>query len=120
MSISDDKNCTVLSRARVGNCINIDYTIGLAPIAVRREVQTQGIGSRLIREGLRRCQELGYDYCVVLGNPEYYGRFGFETASKFGTKNEYGMDEEFMITRFSNQDVAGLIKYADEFARFSV
>jgi putative acetyltransferase len=38
--------------------------IGLAPVAVRPEVQSQGIGSGLIREGLRLCKELGYDYCI--------------------------------------------------------
>ena len=32
--------------------------IGLAPVAVRPDVQSQGIGSQLIREGLRLCQEL--------------------------------------------------------------
>ena len=89
-------------------------------MAVRREVQTQGIGSQLIREGLRRYAELGYDYCVVLGNPKYYQRFGFETGSKFGLKNEYRVDEEFMMIRFSKREVSGLVKYAEEFALFSV
>jgi putative acetyltransferase len=58
--------------------------IGLAPVAVRPEAQSQGIGSQLIKEGLRLCQELDYDYCVVLGNPEYYHLFGFGRASNFG------------------------------------
>src|SRR5687768_2307965 len=51
--------------------------IGLAPVAVRPDSQSQGIGSRLIREGLRLCKERGFDYCVVLGSPDYYQRFGF-------------------------------------------
>jgi putative acetyltransferase len=46
--------------------------IGLAPVTVRPEVPAQGIGSQLIREGLHRCETLGYDYCVVLGDPKYY------------------------------------------------
>ena len=45
--------------------------LGLAPVAVRPEVQSQGIGSELIREGLRLCKKLGYDYCVVLGSRKY-------------------------------------------------
>ena len=52
--------------------------IGLAPVVVRPDMQSQGIGSQLIREGLRLCKELGFDYCVVLGDPAYYQRFGFE------------------------------------------
>jgi len=62
--------------------------MGLAPVAILPEVQSQGIGSQLIREGLRLCKELGYDFCVVLGNPKYYQGFGFEKASNFGLQNE--------------------------------
>jgi len=94
--------------------------IGLAPVAVHPSAQSQGIGSKLITEGLRLCKELGFDYCVVLGSPEYYQRFGFAKASSFGIRNEYGVDDEFMIIRFSVRNVAGVVNYASEFARFSV
>lgn len=94
--------------------------IGLAPVAVHPDVQSQGIGSRLIHEGLRLCEELGYDYCVVLGDPKYYQRFGFEKAGTFGLQNEYGVDDEFMIIGFSGDTVQGLVRYAPEFAMFSV
>lgn len=94
--------------------------LGLAPVAVRPNMQSQGIGSQLIREGLRRCKELGYDYCVVLGGPKYYRRFGFEKASRFNIRNEYGVDEEFMVIRFSDRQAAGVAQYASEFAMFSV
>ena len=94
--------------------------LGLAPVAVRPDVQSQGIGSELIREGLRLCKELGYDYCVVLGSPKYYHRFGFEKASPFGIRNEYGVDDEFMVDHFSERRATGLVQYASEFALFSV
>jgi putative acetyltransferase len=94
--------------------------IGLAPVAVRPDMQTQGIGSQLIREGLRHCREQGFDYCVVLGSPKYYRRFGFETASQFDVQNEYGVDEHFMLIRFSDRIVHGLAQYAPEFSMFSV
>jgi putative acetyltransferase len=90
--------------------------IGLAPVAVLPDVQGQGIGSQLIRAGLRLCKGMGYDYCVVLGAPEYYRRFGFEKASRFDIQNEYWADEEFMITRFSGCHAVGLVRYAGEFA----
>ena len=100
--------------------------IGLAPVAVRPDVQSQGIGSQLIQAGLRLCKELEYDYCVVLGNPKYYERFGFETASKFDLQNEYGVDEEFMVIRLSQHELSkkelahGTVRYVREFALFSV
>jgi putative acetyltransferase len=94
--------------------------VGLAPVAVRPDVQAKGIGSKLVQEGLRHCKLLGFDYCVVLGNPEYYQRFGFRRASDHGIQNEYGVDQAFMWVRFSNRTVSGLVRYAPEFALFSV
>jgi putative acetyltransferase len=94
--------------------------IGLAPVAVHPDVQSHGIGSALIQEGLKRCKELRFGYCVVLGSPKYYQRFGFQKARNFGIQNEYGVDDEFMIMFFSNQTAKGLVRYAPEFALFSV
>ena len=51
---------------------------GLGPVSVRPENQRSGIGSALIRSGLRRLRERGIAGCVVLGDPAYYRRFGFE------------------------------------------
>ena len=94
--------------------------IGLAPVTVHPDRQFQGIGSQLIEAGLNLCQEMGFDYCVVLGDPNYYQRFGFETASQFGIENEYGVDEEFMVIHFTDAEVSGLVKYAPEFALFAL
>lgn len=95
--------------------------IGLAPVTVRPDFQAQGIGTSLIREGLRLSAELKYDYCVVLGDPKFYQHFGFEKATNLGPQNEYGVDDEFMIIRFSEHGVlAGMGRYASEFAMFSV
>ncbi len=51
--------------------------LALVPLAVLPARQRQGIGSRLVREGLRACTEAGYRIVVVLGHPDYYPRFGF-------------------------------------------
>ncbi|WP_407148776.1 GNAT family N-acetyltransferase [Bradyrhizobium sp. ORS 86] len=50
---------------------------GLGPVSVVPEMQKLGIGRALIREGLSRLAALDADGCVVLGDPAYYGRFGF-------------------------------------------
>ena len=52
----------------------------LAPVAVLPRFQRQGIGSMLIRCGLRHCAESGSEAVVVLGHPAYYPRFGFSAA----------------------------------------
>ena len=94
--------------------------LGLAPVVVRPDLRSQGIGSELIRDGLHLAQKLGFDYCVVLGGPGYYERIGFERASQFGIRNEYGVDHEFMLIHLSDRGVTGLVKYALEFGLFSV
>jgi putative acetyltransferase len=52
---------------------------GLGPVAVRPDSQRRGVGEALIRAGLTRLFELSPQGCVVLGDPDYYARFGFET-----------------------------------------
>lgn len=51
---------------------------GLGPLSVTPEHQRRGVGSRLMREALRILREQGAAGCVLLGEPEYYARFGFE------------------------------------------
>lgn len=46
-------------------------------MAVLPAKQRQGIGSQLVREGLRVCAEAGHRIVVVLGHPDFYPRFGF-------------------------------------------
>jgi putative acetyltransferase len=52
---------------------------GLGPVSVSPDRQRQGVGQALIREGLGRLRALGAAGCVVLGSPDYYGRFGFSS-----------------------------------------
>ena len=50
---------------------------GLGPLSVRPGEQLKGNGSRLVREALRRLEQRAAGGCVVAGDPDYYGRFGF-------------------------------------------
>jgi putative acetyltransferase len=52
---------------------------GLAPISVLPERQGQGIGSALTEAGLDAAEEAGIGLILVLGDQNYYGRFGFDT-----------------------------------------
>ena len=64
--------------------------VGLGPVAVLAEHRRQGVASAMIEAGLARCRTLGLGWCVVLGNPDYYRRFGFQPASQFGLDDDYG------------------------------
>ncbi|MBL8207012.1 MAG: N-acetyltransferase [Blastocatellia bacterium] len=93
--------------------------IGLAPVAVLPSHQKQGIGALLINEGIHACRNAGYTAMVVLGHPEYYPRFGFVSASRFGIKSEYDVsDETFMAMELQPEalaNCAGVAKYQAEF-----
>ncbi len=77
---------------------NIESLImGLAPMAVAPALQRSGIGSSLVRAGLDRCRERGAGAAVVLGHPEYYPKFGFVPAVRFGLKCEYDVPEDVFM-----------------------
>ena len=63
--------------------------LGLAPVAVRPDVQRQGIGGALVRAGLDRARSAGFEVVVVLGHSGYYPRFGFEPAGALGLTCDY-------------------------------
>ncbi|WP_087021958.1 GNAT family N-acetyltransferase [Thaumasiovibrio subtropicus] len=93
---------------------------GLAPLAVAPEHQGQGIGRRLIREGLITLEELGYPVAVTLGNPECYASSGFETAAKRGLDCAWDVPEEaFMVCELMSDALDGhhgRIEYSAEFS----
>jgi putative acetyltransferase len=55
--------------------------LALAPVAVVPRFQGKGIGSQLIRAGLKEMTRLGFEVVLVLGEPVYYSRFGFRLES---------------------------------------
>jgi putative acetyltransferase len=95
--------------------------LGLAPMAVVPELQTQGIGSLLVKEGLNAARRIGQNIVIVLGHSKYYPRFGFEIASRKGLHCEFpAPDEAFMVAELTPnalRGVSGLVKYLPEFSR---
>jgi putative acetyltransferase len=93
--------------------------MGLAPMAVAPEYQRKGIGSALVRAGLEECKHLGFGAVVVLGHPDYYPRFGFAPASRFGIGCDYEVPEDtFMIIELQSgflRGASGNIKYHEAF-----
>jgi putative hydrolase of the HAD superfamily len=92
--------------------------LGLGPIAVLPEFQRTGIGSQLMQTGLEMCREWGFDFVVLLGDPNYYSRFGFIPAKEFGLDNEYGVEDEFMARELKPGVLKGtraLVRYVPEF-----
>jgi putative acetyltransferase len=65
---------------------------GLGPISVLPEHQARGIGSRLMQEALQSLRNRGASGCVLVGDPGYYRRFGFQPEASLtcpGVPAEY-------------------------------
>jgi putative acetyltransferase len=91
----------------------------LAPMAVMPGHEKHAVGRRLVQNGLAECHAQGACLVVVLGEPDYYGRFGFERASRHGLRNEFGAEEEFMVFLLdarAHPTPGTVVKYAPEFS----
>ncbi|MGL5815814.1 MAG: GNAT family N-acetyltransferase [Aeromonas sp.] len=83
--------------------------LGLGPIAVAPEKQGKGIGAQLMRAGLDALDSEGVAGCVVLGDPGFYGRFGFVADTRLhlpGVPAEY-----FMARRHGDEQASGEVSY---------
>ena len=94
--------------------------LSLAPLAILPEYQNRGIGSQLVRTGLKRCRELGHKIVIVVGHPSYYPRFGFVPAGQKGLDAPIPIpDEAFMVCELVPDALAGKegkVKFPPEFA----
>jgi putative acetyltransferase len=80
--------------------------VGVAPLAVVPDRQGIGIGTALMTEVLTRAERAGWSMVLILGDPRYYGRFGFEPTGPLGiTYPPVGTgDPHFMVHRFAGYD----------------
>ncbi len=95
--------------------------MGLAPVAVTPDLQGQGIGSKLVTEGLALLNRQHCPFVIVLGHPSYYPRFGFVPADTFGIRCLWPdvPPEAFMILVLDQEAMrpisGGVAGYRDEF-----
>ena len=89
---------------------HVSRAVILGPVAVDETRQNHGLGTRLITHTLKIAEEDKIPFILVVGEENYYSRFGFESASKYGIYLEgTGLDEEnpfFMIKIFDGTKLA--------------
>lgn len=86
---------------------------GLGPVSVLPDRQRQGTGQALIKGGLALLQEKGVAGCVVVGDPDYYARFGFRHIAGLlypGLPPEY-----FMALPLQATSPQGIVSYHPAF-----
>jgi putative acetyltransferase len=75
---------------------------GLGPVSVLPEYQKQGIGTSLISEGLSLLKDLRGQGCALVGDPNYYKRFGFKNYPELVHE---GVPQEFFLALPFNDKV---------------
>ena len=94
--------------------------VALGPISVRPDLQRQGIGAALVTAALVTAEEAGEPVVVLLGDPEYYGFFGWVAASTMGIESPdpaWGAAFQARPLRAWDPRLAGRFRYAPAFER---
>jgi len=93
-------------------------SVSLAPMAVLPGHQRQGIGSRLVKAGLEASRDQGHRIVVVLGQPDFYARFGFSAELARPLKNPFGAGEAWMAMELipgALHGITGRVEYPAPF-----
>jgi putative acetyltransferase len=86
---------------------------GLGPVSVLPDYQRQGIGKLLINEGLSLLKQLGGQGCALVGDPNYYKRFGFKN---FPELFHEGIPQEVFLVLSINEKVPkGIVVFHEGF-----
>jgi len=86
---------------------------GLGPVSVLPELQQQGIGKALVKEGLSRLRAMHARGCCLVGHPDYYRQFGFRNAS--GLALEGVPPEFFFALPFDGPMPQGAVAFHEAF-----
>ncbi len=73
----------------------------LGPVAVAPDLQGTGLGKRLMRTSLAVADTCGHDAIVLIGDPEYYGRFGFSAAPTAGWQLPGPVERHRLLARLA-------------------
>ena len=114
----------LFTKARITDSADLISAAILAPLAVIPEAQRQGVGGKLIAEGLRVLSDSGVELVFVLGHPDYYPRHGFKPAGILGFDAPYPIPEKhanaWMVRELRlgiSESIAGTVLCADALNR---
>ena len=80
--------------------------VSFGPLAVLPDWQKKGIASQLIRYTIELAKSRKIDAIVIYGNPQYYGRFGFEAGEKYGVADSQGnFCDALLVLKLTDKDV---------------
>src|SRR5688572_3933288 len=91
--------------------------LGLGPLSVHADVQGHGVGGALVREVLARAEQAGETLVALLGDPAFYGRFGFVPARELDVRSpDPSHGDYFQARTLGGRDhPRGRFRYAEPF-----
>lgn len=96
-------------------------SLALAPMGVLPKYQKSGIGSKMIWAGLEVARELGHQSVIVLGHKDYYPKFGFVPAEKWGIGTHYEVPSDYFmgleLIPEALSEVKGVVEYSAPFSQ---
>jgi putative acetyltransferase len=91
--------------------------LALAPLSVIPTRQRSGIGSTLIKRAVRKARDEGWAAIFVLGDPNYYERFGLDREAAAGFTSPYAGHHFMVLKLFPSLPVTtGVLRHAPAFA----
>ncbi|MEV7525702.1 bifunctional class I SAM-dependent methyltransferase/N-acetyltransferase [Streptomyces sp. NPDC091371] len=117
--VAEGPDGAVVAHALLTACeVDGARALALAPVAVDPALQRSGAGSAVVRAVLAAARKRGESLVLVLGHPDYYPRFGFVPASRFGIRAPFEVPDEAMMALVLDDSVpvpAGTITYPAPF-----
>lgn len=117
--VATDADGRIVGYALYSRCrVDAEPALTLGPCAVLPSHQRTGAGSAAIVAGLAAARDLGEHLVLVLGHAEYYPKFGFVPASRFGIRAPFDVPDEAMMALPLNDDrpvPSGTIAYPAAF-----
>lgn len=98
VAVADDRivGHVMLTRTAIDTDAGRREILLLAPLAVALGERGRGLGARLTNTVLERARAHGFDAVILVGDPAYYGRFGFRASTDFGIGNTAGIPDQFV------------------------
>lgn len=110
----------LLFRAHLDREGKLQEVLALAPMSVVPSQSHRGIGSALLEAATTKATDLGYKAIVIIGHPNYYRRFDFERADKWGVRCALPVPEDSITAKELVRGVldgGGMLRYPPEFTQ---
>jgi len=102
----DDKHMIGTVRLWNVNAGDSGPALLLGPLAVEKAYSGSGVGAGLVYAALNAAQATGHRSVLLVGDPDYYARFGFHAASANGLLMPGHFDRHrFQAINLGNEDV---------------